>query len=159
SIVTSPNNGPNNNYLNGVTCASASECWAVGSYSNYNYSNNLTLIEKWDGTSWSIVTSPNTGTQHSLSGATCASDSSCSAVCDYSVNGYYQTLLEEWDRTSWSIVTSPNSGTSDNLYDATCASDSECWAVGVASGGNGISGLTLIEKWDGTSWSIVTSPN
>ena len=30
SIVTSPNNGTSGLQLNGVTCASASDCWAVG---------------------------------------------------------------------------------------------------------------------------------
>ena len=49
-----------------MTCVSASDCWAVG---YYIYSSGVyiyqTLIEHWDGTSWAIVTSPNTSTTQS----------------------------------------------------------------------------------------------
>src|SRR5258708_26133791 len=65
SIVSSPNpNTTQYNDLYGVTCVSASECWAVGNYTNES-SIPRTLIERWDGTSWAIVSSPNTSTtQH-----------------------------------------------------------------------------------------------
>jgi len=55
---------------------SASECWAVGYYYNDNVISQ-TLIERWDGTSWAIVSSPNTSTTdyNSLSGVTCVSAS------------------------------------------------------------------------------------
>src|SRR6476661_8007851 len=111
SIVSSPNtSATQNNDLFGVTCVSASDCWAVGDYSNENLIPR-TLIEHWDGTSWAIVSSPNTGaTDHNyLRGVTCVSASECWAV------GYYyhdtfpvQTLIERWDGISWPIVTSPN---------------------------------------------------
>src|SRR2546428_31583 len=61
--VMSPTNGTEDNYLSGVACASASQCWAVGSYQMTNalgQYNERSLIEKWDGSSWSIVPSPNT---------------------------------------------------------------------------------------------------
>ena len=57
SIVSSPNaNTSQNNDLNGVACVSADECWAVGDY--FSGSVTQTLIEKWDGTSWATVSSP-----------------------------------------------------------------------------------------------------
>ena len=110
SIVSSPNtSATQSNFLLGVTCGSASECWAVGYYYNDNVISQ-TLIERWDGTSWTIVNSPNTSTAdyNSLSGVTCVSASECWAV------GYYyglddlisQTLIERWDGTSWTIVNS-----------------------------------------------------
>jgi len=155
SIVASPNNGTSSNYLNGVTCASASDCWAVGYAFSVSLLNYQTLIEHWNGTSWSIVASPNTGTlQNVLRGVTCASASDCWAVGDYWNGGAFQTLIEHWNGTSWSIVTSPNTGTfGDALFGVTCASAADCWAVGNSDP------QTLIEHWDGTSWSIVTSPN
>ena len=120
-----------------------------------------TLIEQWDGTSWSIVTSPNTDTSQDnlLYGVTCTSASQCWAVGYYNNGSADQTLIEHWNGTSWSIVTSPNGGTTqDNeLYGVTCTSASQCWAVGLYS--NGSADQTLIEHWNGTSWSIVTSPN
>src|SRR5207245_1044296 len=88
-------------YLGGVACASASNCWAVGSYTN-NSNVNQTLTEQWTGTAWSIVTSPNTSiTQNNyLNAVTCASASQCWAV-GYYVNGsgIAQTLIEEYAPT------------------------------------------------------------
>jgi len=168
SIVNSPNAAAwPKNFLYGVTCVSASNCWAVGfSQSLVGTSNiNQTLIERWDGTAWAIVSSPNTNpTQNNyLDAVTCVSASNCWAVGRYYTgnavqSGVYQTLIERWDGTSWAIVTSPNtSATQYNyLFGVTCVSASECWAVGLS--GTSL-GQTLIERWDGTSWAIVTSPN
>src|SRR5438128_5538070 len=64
SIVASANtSATQTNYLNGVTCVSASDCWAVGYYNNGSGGSGVgqTLIEHWNGTSWSIVPSPNVG--------------------------------------------------------------------------------------------------
>src|SRR5438105_8669888 len=85
SIVTSPNTSTTQNNLLGVTCVSASDCWAVGSYVA-DRGAPQTLIEHWDGTSWAIVPSPNTSLPNNvLSGVTCVSWSDCWAV------GYYIT--------------------------------------------------------------------
>jgi len=162
SIVSSPNtSATQHNALRGVTCVSTSECWAVGYYLSDNAAQ--TLIERWDGTSWSIVSSPNTSTTEAnvLLGVTCVSASECWAV------GYYyglddlisQTLIERWDGTSWAIVSSPNTNTQSNLLlGVTCGSASDCWAVVYDAFTGGVL-QTLIERWDGTSWAIVTSPN
>src|SRR5207253_656150 len=98
------------NELLGVTCVSASECWAVGTVGRNAANASQTLIERWDGTSWAIVTSPNTNaTQNNyLNGVTCVSASECWAVGSYYNDSAYQTLIERWDGTSWAIVTSPN---------------------------------------------------
>jgi hypothetical protein len=162
SIVDSPNTGATqHNLLRGVTCASASECWAVGSY--YNGSFQQTLIERWDGTSWSIVDSPNTSdTQYNyLFGVTCMPASECWAVGYYHTGSIYQTLIERWDGTSWTVVTSPNIGPAQNnfLNGVTCVSTSDCWAVGNYTTNTINAEQTLIERWNGTSWTIVTSAN
>src|SRR5438552_11667078 len=82
SIVTSPNTSPaQENQLYVVTCASASDCWAVGSYITYVTGSfafyHHTLVEHWNGAAWSIVTSPNTSTtkDNDLLGVTCTSAS------------------------------------------------------------------------------------
>src|SRR5882757_3191561 len=163
SIVSSPNtSATQHNALRGVTCVSASECWAVGYYLSDNAAQ--TLIERWDGTSWSIVSSPNTSATQSnfLLGVTCMSASECWAVgYYYNDNVISQTLIERWDGTSWAIVSSPNTSTADynSLSGVTCVSASECWAVGYYYTGDNFVDQTLIERWDGTSWSIVNSPN
>ena len=171
AIENSPN-GPTtrDSYLEGVTCVSGSDCWAVGYYVSDPVGYSQTLIEHWNGTSWSVVPSPNTSAAefNTLYGVTCASPSDCWAVGQYIANSppYYHTLIEQWDGTQWLIVTSPTPpalSDYDNvqLSRVTCTSASQCWAVG-EYGGNYFTGTpnqTLIEQWDGTQWSIVTSPN
>ena len=44
--------------LTGLTCASATDCWAVGSYYLQGTGSAITLIEQDSGSGWSIVSSP-----------------------------------------------------------------------------------------------------
>jgi hypothetical protein len=163
AIVPSPNANPNQrNYFSDVTCTSASDCWTIGAH--YIDDNiRQTLIAHWNGTTWTIVTSPNTSAteDNRLVDVTCPSASDCWAVGLYrNSSGLERTLTEYWDGASWTIVASPNtSGMQDNngLFSATCASKSDCWAVGSYYNDNVQS--TLIEYWNGTAWKIVTSPN
>src|SRR5437762_12646880 len=60
SIVPSPNSGTGINQQKGVACVSASFCIAAGLYYNSSITAQ-TLIESWNGASWSIVPSPNSG--------------------------------------------------------------------------------------------------
>ncbi|PYL17838.1 MAG: hypothetical protein DME30_05420 [Verrucomicrobia bacterium] len=166
AIVSSPNTSTTrNNFLYGVTCVSASECWAVGGH--YTGSVNQTLIERWDGISWAIVNSPSTNAaeHNQFYGVTCPSALDCWAVGFYknSLTGNNQTLMERWDGNSWALVPSPNTlSIQDNhLFAVTCVSESECWAVGDYVNSNALSRSvqTLIERWDGTSWAVIASPN
>jgi len=167
SIVDSPNTlSTLYDVLYGVTCVTASDCWAVGYQltvgpGRYVYQ---TLIEHWDGASWTIVPSPDSQTwQHNyLIGVTCVTASDCWAVGLFVNPGIAsQTLIEHWDGASWTIVPSPTTSlTQDNvLYGVTCASASDCWAAGFYYDENGSVYQTLIEHWDGASWTIVSSPN
>ncbi len=161
SVVPSPNaDATHDNELYGVTCTSASDCWAVGEYSNGTA--DQTLVEHWNGASWAIVPSANTSTtqENYLRAVTCVSASDCWAVGDYEPPGApTQTLVEHWNGTSWAIIPSANTSSTQNndLYGVTCVSASNCRAVGYHSVGS--AHQTLIEQWDGTSWSIVASPN
>ncbi len=167
SIVNSPNQGDadvpvETSVLSAVTCASASDCWAVGYY--YGHVNEQPLIEHWDGTSWSIATSPGTGAGALLKSVTCVSASNCWAVGYYDSThsvaaGPNQTLTEQWDGTAWVIVPSANAGTAQNnqLTGVTCSSASDCWAVGYYDSGS--VNQTLIERWNGTLWAVVASPD
>src|SRR4029077_19356672 len=117
SIVTSLNTSATQfNYLNDVTCDSASDCWAVCSY--YNGSVDRTLIEHWNGTAWSIVTSPNAMGPNYLFGVTCTSASDCWAVGDHGG----QTLTEHGSGTAWPIAPPPPPPQFARLRDVTCAS-------------------------------------
>jgi hypothetical protein len=164
TIVSSPNASTSaENILYGVSCVSSSSCTAVGYY-GASYYDRQTLIETWDGTSWAIVPSPNSSSSDSnlLYGVSCLSSNSCTAVGYYygpSTGGWEQTLIESWDGTSWTIVPSLNSDSFNELGGVSCLSSSACTAVGHYSGYNQVSDQTLIESWDGTSWTTASSPN
>jgi hypothetical protein len=61
--------------------------------------NSRTLIEKWNGTAWSLVNSPNTSNAQDnvLYGVSCVSSAFCMAGGNYSVtNDEPSTLIERW---------------------------------------------------------------
>gem|GEM_PF-2232693 len=159
NIVTSPNSTNADNLLTGVSCFSETFCSAVG-YSSSG-SQRQTLIESWNGAAWSVVASPNAGNENfdDLFTVSCSSATACTAV-GYSIDSSLrQTLVESWDGASWSVVESPNAAGNQNsaLNNVACSSSAPCTAVGEFD--DGTNKQTLIETWNGVSWSIVTSPN
>jgi hypothetical protein len=145
------------NDLTGMACASPSLCFAVGSTfmnGKDGYSDYRTLIERWNGSSWSIVDSPNSASGEShLSKVSCTSLSLCFAV---GYDGPYvprgRPLIVKWNGFSWSEVPTPN--VSGLLRDLQCPSSSLCFAVGQYAPSEG-NGNGLIERWDGTSWTVM----
>ena len=139
--------GGSQSQLEQVACPSSTTCFAVGSYLN-GVGTTKTLIERWDGTSWTIVPSPSSAWRITsvLSGISCASETSCFAVGRYEVGYGARTLIEQWDGTSWSIVASPNAagGAYSSLSGVSCPSSTRCIAVGG----------TLVEEWNGTAWAV-----
>jgi hypothetical protein len=162
SIAPSPDSGTGLNQLDGVSCHRASSCQAVGFYLDASLGHNQTLIESWNGTSWSIVPSPDNGTgDNDLLGVSCVAVSSCQAVGFSNIDGVDHTLIESWNGTSWSIVPSPDNGTAYNILDGmSCQAVSRsCQAVGYYYSSSLGAVQTLIESWNGASWSIVPSPS
>jgi hypothetical protein len=158
NVVSSPN-GSNGSGLGGVATISAKDVWAVGG-SGSQTSGGQTLIEHWNGTSWSVVTSSNPGSMYDiLNGVTAVSATNVWAVGYYvNTTGVTQTLIEHWNGTSWSVVTSPSPAPSNNeLFSIAAVSAKDIWTVGFTS--TNTADHTLIEHWNGTSWSVVTSPN
>src|SRR5438132_2657024 len=150
SIIASPDAGLYDE-LDGVTAISANDVWAVGYITELNGVNTQTLIEHWDGSQWTMVSSPNPGSvRDELYGVAAISANDVWAVGD-SFNGGNSnnlTLIEHWDGTSWSVVSSPDPGGDNTLNGVVALSATNVWAVG-----------SLIEHWDGTQWSIVSSPS
>ena len=148
SLVTSPNiSSTDDNILYGVRCVSKSFCMAAGH--DYNGTTDQTLIEKWNGSTWSLVTSPNTSSAEDnfIGAVSCVSSSFCMASGTYYNGSNDQTLIENWNGSTWKLVSSPNrSSTGDNaLGGLSCVSSSFCMAAGYEV--NGTTYQTLIEKW------------
>jgi hypothetical protein len=150
-----------------VACTSASNCWAVGRAENYVTYITTTVIQHWDGASWTIVPAADTSDPNdSLFGVACSSSSDCWAIGLYfkgtlnpvETSGFWQTLTEHWDGNSWARVTSPNEDATNNFFGAglTCVSASDCWAVGAYPVGS-TTNLTLAEHYTAISSLIPTS--
>ena len=159
TVVTSPNGSTTGSQLLGVDAVSANDIWAVGSSSTLGPPYENTLIEHWDGASWSIIPSPNPsgGNFNKLTGVAVVAANDIWAVGSYSGStGHSQTLIEHWDGSTWSIVPSPNVGPYGNYLSSVSAhSANDVWAVGATNN----STQSLILHWDGISWSVVPSPN
>jgi hypothetical protein len=151
SVVPSPSPGSFANYLFGVSCTSRTFCIAVGFSANTITMN--VLIESWNGSSWSQAP---TSTVGMLRGVSCTSKVSCVAVGGTA----QQTLVESWDGATWSVIPSPSPGVvQSDFYGVSCPSTNACVAVGRTDNGGGTVYRTLVESWNGLSWTVVPSPN
>jgi hypothetical protein len=119
-----------------------------------------TLVVRWNGSTWSIVPSPNANTANT--NALTAVDASASgnawAVGTYSDGTRFHTLIERWNGSTWTIVPGPDPGTGDAALGGVVAlSANEAWAVGGYSTASRAE--TLAIKWDGAQWTQVPSDN
>lgn len=151
SVVTDA--APHPAAVKGVAYVAANNVWAAG----FQFPTSATeagMIEHWDGTAWSVVTSPGSGgNADQLNGISAISANDIWAVGD-AFSGDL-TLIEHWDGTAWSTVASPNPGTLSNGFNAVSGdAANDVWAVG--STYNGAQG-TLVARWNGTTWSVVPS--
>jgi hypothetical protein len=145
--------------LTGIACPAAASCFAVGT-AQAGSGPNKTLVEQWNGTSWSLDASPNpAGALNILTAVTCPTATSCFAVGQNQNGSTQKTLIEHWNGTAWAVMTSPNPAGSDikSLRGVACASATSCFAVGSLDGGP--SSSLLVEKWNGSVWSMVTVPS
>jgi hypothetical protein len=133
--------------LQGVATVSTSNVWAVGYSGNGSVAADKTLIEHWNGSAWSIASSPNPYATQDLYGVAAVSTSDIWAVGGGFSDSPYtsKTLIEHWNGTRWAHVSSPGYG---DLYGVTAVASNNVWAVGQSQ----------VLHWNGTSWSIVSSP-
>lgn len=154
-----PNVGAEENVLLGVSMPSAGPAWAVGYFVNGRFQQQ-TLVQHFNGTVWSVVPSPSPGAlQNILFGVAAISDSDVWAVgAQQDANGLWHTLTEHWNGSQWSVVNAVDAGQNGNQFYAVKAlASNNVYAVGQQAG-LGFPSQSLIEHWNGKSWSVVTSP-
>ena len=161
-IQSSPNPAGTTRYadLYDVACPTAGSCIAVGESSDTNYKNQTRLLERWNGTTWSIQTTPTPpGNPHTLFvSVACSSASVCTVVgASYPASGD-RVLAERWNGSKWSIQTTPTPSSGKAILNGVaCPTATNCFAVGDSEAKNG--NPPLIEKWNGSKWSIQTVPH
>ena len=114
----------------------ANDVWAVGYTITTDGTNqpDKTLIEHWNGSSWSIVASPSPPSNDTLAGVAARSASDVWAVGTRQDRSgaipIDRTLTEHWNGSAWSVVASPNVGANDNLLNGVSATTGDVWTVG-----------------------------
>ena len=147
--------------LYGMTTVNATDIWAVGSMLVQNATLEA-LFEHWDGTAWTATTGAFYGFFRGVS---------ADAANDIWAVGYsglnFVTFSEHYDGTGWTLVRTPDVGTGPNMLNGVLAlAPNNVWAVGYSTASQKpppnqyeVPSKTLIEHYDGTSWSVVPSPN
>jgi hypothetical protein len=144
-----------------MTALSATDIWAVGSLLTSNQILEA-LYEHWDGKVWTAYTGPFTGF---IQGVSADAPNDIWAVGYSGLN--FVTFSEHFDGTSWTPVATPDVGSGPNsLHGVVALAPNDVWAVGYSTasqkpppGEYDVPSKTLIEHYDGTSWSVVSSPN
>ena len=133
-------------HLVAVSCLSASTCAAVGWYIDTRF-GALALAERWDGKTWAIqrTPSPAGSIESHLTGVSCPSAMSCTAVGNTNSGTGPVALAERWNGTSWKVQRMPDPGIPSGV---SCPSVSVCTAVSE----------TEADRWEGTSWAVQSIP-
>jgi len=141
--------------VSGVSCISASFCEVVGSGPT---GDNAAA---WNGTSWTAQATPGPVSAF-LSGISCTAADSCEAVGSFANSSFQEaTFAENWNGSAWAIQSIPNplASQGSSLRAVWCSSASSCTAVGDYQYFGGSFSNTLAEVWDGSKWSLRSTPN
>jgi Regulator of chromosome condensation (RCC1) repeat/Fibronectin type III domain len=153
--------------MTGVSCTSATFCEAVGWVYEGAY-DYQTVIETWNGMTWTQVPSPSPGPDaEELYAVSCTSSTFCEAVgvyFDSAVdNGAYIPLVETLNGDNpWTVTAVPDAVQVSYLYNVSCTISSDgsnfCLA---GSGGMGGGSGTISEIYDGDTnqWVVSGTPN
>jgi len=140
--------------LTGVSCTSPTFCVAVGS--RFERLVSHTLVERWDGTSWRVVPTPDAADRRSgFAGVACVSPSFCAAVGNHFADTGSRGLLEVWDGRAWR-VTAAAGPPEPHVYSAVaCASAELCVAVGTT---RSAAPRAVVQIWRGSGWTAAGAP-
>jgi hypothetical protein len=157
-VVPNPGDGVSDT-LYAVSALSANDAWAVGSIDSGT--SSATMAIHWDGTTWTEVPTPGPLPGAYLADVLALRHGDVWAVGTASPEGSLggRPLIEHWNGRRWSVVSGPNPANTQNLYRIVKGTDGSLWAIGVTIVWHTASFTTFTERWNGSSWSVVPSPN
>jgi hypothetical protein len=157
-VIPSPNGTKTVNELHGVSALSDNDVWAVGVSYNTERTLSSSLIEHWNGTQWSVVSSPNPSATLNVLSAVAAISASDVWAVGFAPTSSGSILILHWNGAVWSVIPNPISPMPlTNLAALAAISSNDVWAVGTGTIGDEDATATL--HWNGTAWSVVPSPN
>ena len=145
--------------LDGIWCASAASCVAVGTMNTSLTSPLMPLAERWDGTRWTTLRLAATG-PGGLTAISCAGPSLCLAVGSRfnRIGHSFPTaaLAEIWTGTIWRVAGTPSVAGAARSYLAgvSCPSPSQCVAVGAVTRRTGVV-VPMTQEWAGGRWRLL----
>lgn len=161
TIVPASNPTSFNVDLTGVVAVATNDVWVVGVYGTD--ANNSTLVayaQHWNGTTWNAGYIFTPSSFSFLFAITATSSTDVWAVGAYVGASAVLTMIEHWNGTAWSLIGSPSPSSFDNeLFGVSAWSSTDIWAVGEQTSASGQPFQSLAEHWNGTAWSLITTPN
>src|SRR6266480_4927512 len=109
-IIASPNGSRQVNELHGVSALAENDVWAVGVSYNTERTLGSTLIEHWNGSRWSVVTSPNPSSSVNKLNAVAAVSSTDVWAVGTAPTPANTVLILHWNGVAWTVVSNPTSG-------------------------------------------------
>jgi hypothetical protein len=153
-----PNVGPNINSLFAVSMLPDGAAWAVGYFIDASF-HEETLVEHFDGSTWTVVPAPSPGArQNILYGVAAISSHDVWAVGGFQDGkDTWHPLAVHWDGSNWTRVPVDEPGATGNVLYAVAASSDGIFATGQQVGTR-FPGKALVEQWDGEEWEVVSTP-
>jgi hypothetical protein len=140
--------GTGDYYLKGVKAFSPDNVWAVGYYLDTDY-NYQTVIEHWDGSSWTPVTDLPSGQLYAIDGA------SSDDVWAVGTTPDEYGLTMQHTSSGWAPISNTTSA-GTVLNGVSEYSSSDLWAVGTGPYSRPFS---MLSTDNGNSWTVEATPN
>jgi hypothetical protein len=152
--------------LYGIACPARSSCWAAGAGASGEEAIS-TLVEHYDGKSWSVEESPSAAgfPESGLSGIACPSANECWAAGDGEDFSQEPTagelLLLHYTEGAWSRVPAPSPQEEEQTGDGAllaCGSVSQCILLANFGSEGGRGNEQAGDVFDGSSWQSLSVP-
>jgi hypothetical protein len=160
TLPGTPKSGLTITGLQGLSCASADECWASGGWlydpgPQAEPTKGGALGYQWDGQQWTGVriTDLKYAKAGDLYGISCPAPTMCMAIGAQPGDGHLYPEAEQWNGSSWAAA--PIAGPAGPIIyieGVGCAAAAMCMAVGY-SGAD-----PAIYQWNGSSWTSIPAP-
>lgn len=168
------------NDLAQVSCASATDCWAVGTWTKLGSTGLHPLLLHLDGTGWRLSAVPDLGPPRrfytTLASVVCASPTGCWMTGDYTApDGRVLALAARLGSNGWRMLSLPDLGSQvrwagpiapgttadrapNDFRGVACPGPKDCWGAEEYLNPAGLMRFQLLH-FDGRGWQEVSSPN
>ena len=155
--------------LYGISCPTRGGCVAIGAYQIFGPPNQEVISHLFTavtrGHGWAIHPT-GIAARQLIAGISCARFDACTVVGALNIQNpwhfsrpYPTPYALRWNGTTWTPQSAPvPGGSGGELTAVSCPTVTSCTAVGFSATAAHDSARPLIERWNGTTWTIQPSP-